>query len=361
MENHSVTERRFAYITYLFEAHKLDALIISRTAHIRYLTGFTGSNALLLATPRNLYFITDNRYDVQASEEVEDWKIIIARRGLYEEIKRKNYLRAANRIGFESKYTTYEQYQKIKKLFPGKRKTALNVSIEPLMLQKNQFEIDYIKKAISISQDVFNSVLGMIKPGVSEKEIAAEITYLHRKNGADGDAFESIVASGARAALPHGRASDKKIGNKELIIMDFGCSIHGYHCDITRTISVGTPDTEGKKCYTIVQEALERTTDAVREGISCKKLDSIGRDYITNSGYGNYFGHSLGHGFGLDVHELPRISPYSSERLVAGSTVTIEPGIYIPGRFGIRIEDDVLVTANGCERLTTLPRELITV
>jgi len=360
MENRS-TEHRLAYITHLFEEHKLDALIISRTAHIRYLTGFSGSNALLLATPRNLYFITDTRYEVQASEEVADWKIVIACRGLYEEVKRKNYLRAARRIGFEANYTTYEQFQKIKKLFPGKRPAPLAITIEPMMLQKNQSEIDFIKKAISISEDVFNAVIGMIKPGVAEKDIAAEITYLHRKRGAGGDAFEPIVASGTRAALPHGRASDKKIANNELIIMDFGCVYNGYHSDITRTVSVGKPSPEENKCYAIVRDALNRATGAVREGIACKKLDGTGRDYIKKKGYGDYFGHSLGHGIGLDVHELPRISPYSSERLVAGSTITIEPGIYIPGRFGIRIEDDVLVTTGGCEQLTTLPRDLIMV
>ncbi len=361
MENGSITERRLAYIAYLFDEHKLDALIISRLAHIRYLTGFTGSNALLLATPRNFYFITDSRYAVQATTEVGDWKVVIAKRGLHEEIKRRNYLRNVKRIGFESKHTTFEEYKKIKNLFTGKRWTALDVTIEPIMLQKEQYEIDNIKKAIAISEGVFNSVLGMIKPGVAEKDIAAEITFRHRKNGAEGDAFESIVASGPRAALPHGKATGKTFKDKELIIIDFGCVMNGYHSDITRTVVVGTPEPEANKCYSIVREALERATGAIREGIKCKKLDNIARSYIKKSGYNNYFDHSLGHGIGLDIHELPRISPYSNEELVAGSVITIEPGIYIPERFGIRIEDDVLVTSEGCERLTTLPRELIMV
>jgi Xaa-Pro aminopeptidase len=361
MENESITERRLAFIAYLFEEHKLDALIISRLTHIRYLTGFTGSNALLLATNRSLYFITDNRYTVQASEEVKDWKIIIARRGLYEEIKRRKYLSRAKRIGFQSKYTTHEEYQKLGNLLTRKRWIPLAVTIEPMMLQKDPYEIDAIQKSIALSELVFGSVLGMIKPGVEEREIAAEISYQHRMGGADGDAFEIIVASGPRAALPHGRPTGRPIRKNEFIIIDFGCIVDGYHSDMTRTVAVGTPEPEALKCYEVVRDALLRATERVREGIACKKVDSIARSYIGKHGYDNYFGHSLGHGIGLDIHELPSISPYSTERFVARSTITIEPGIYIPERFGVRIEDDVLVTENGCERLTTLSHELITV
>jgi Xaa-Pro aminopeptidase len=361
MEISSTTEHRAAYIAYLLEENKLDALFISRPVHIRYLTGFTGSNGLALVTSRNRYLITDSRYEVQVTAEVPDWKLVIAKSGLYDEIKRRNFLRNARHIGIESNYLSYEQYKYNENKFSGKRWKALDVTIEPLLLQKSQSEIDSIKKAIAISEQTFSNVIGMIKPGIPEKEIAAELTYQHRLNGAEGDAFESIVASGARAALPHARPSDKKIKNKELIVIDFGCTFNGYHSDITRTIAVGRPDSEARKCYTIVNEALHRATDAVREGMSCKKLDSIGRRYIQKSGYGKYFNHSLGHGIGLDVHELPRISPYSKERLVAGSTITLEPGIYIPERFGIRIEDDILVTTDRAEILTMLPRELMTV
>ncbi len=361
MENSVITERRFLYLAYLFDEHKLDALFISQLNHIRYLTGFTGSNALLLITPRKMYFITDSRYKVQANQEVQDWQIVIARRGLFEEVKRKNYLRNAGRIGFESKYTTYEQYKKLKKLFPGKRWSGLEVTIEPIMLQKDQYEINNIRKAITISEQVLESLLEIVKPGIAEREVAAEITYLHRKYGSEGDAFEPIVASGPRAALPHGRASDKTIKNNEMVIIDLGCRVHGYHSDITRTVAVGEPDTEARRCYTIVREALVRATDAIAEGIRCKKLDKIGRGYIKQKGFGEYFGHSLGHGIGLDVHELPRISPYSNEKLVSGSTITIEPGIYVPDRFGIRIEDDILVTEDGHERMTSLPHDLIKV
>lgn len=361
MEITSITERRAAYITYLFEENKLDAILISRPVHVRYLTGFTGSNGLVLVTPRNRYFITDSRYEVQAAAEVQKWKVVIAKGGLYDEIKRRNFLRNATHIGIESKYLSYKQYKINQKKLSGKRWKALDVTIEPLMLQKSQSEIDSIKKAIAISEQTFSNVIGMIKPGIPEKEIAAEITYQHRLNGAEGDAFESIVASGARAALPHAKPTDRKIKNKELMVIDFGCTFNGYHSDITRTIAVGRPDSEARKCYTIVHDSLHRATDVVRDGISCKKLDRVGRGYIQKSGYGKYFNHSLGHGIGLNVHELPRISPHSKERLVADSTITLEPGIYVPERFGIRIEDDILVTTDECELLTTLPRELMTV
>lgn len=361
MENESITERRHAYIAHLFDEHKLDALIISRLAHIRYLTGFTGSDALLLATPRNFYFITDSRYAVQAADEVVSWKPVIAKRGLLEEVKKRNYLRNAKRVGFESKYTTHDTYAKLKTLFSGKRWKSLEVTFEPIMLQKDRYEIENIRKAIAVSEDVFNTILGMIKPGVSEKDIAAEITSRQRRAGAERDAFESIVASGQRSALPHGRASDKKINNNESIILDFGCVVNGYHCDITRTVAVGAPEPEVIKCHKIVREALERAAESLREGIRCSKVDNIARGYIKKSGYGEYFGHSLGHGIGLDIHELPRISPYTNEKFVADSVITIEPGIYIPGRFGIRVEDDVLITPDGYEMLTSLSRELITI
>ncbi len=361
MENSLITEQRFAFIDYLFDEHNLDALFISQNNHIRYLTGFTGSNALLLITRRKMYFITDSRYEVQAADEVNGWQIVIARRGLIEEVKRKNFLRNAGRIGFESKHITYEQYKKLRRLFPGKRWSGLEVTLEPIMLQKEQYEIDNIKKAIAISERVLNSIINVIKPGVTEKEVAAEITYLHRKYGAEGDAFDPIVASGPRAALPHGRPSGKAIGNNELIIIDLGCKVNGYHSDITRTLAVGDPHPDAKACYTIVHDALARAIDSVAEGIQCKKLDGIGRGYIKQNGFGDYFSHSLGHGIGLDVHELPRISPYSNEQLVSGSTITVEPGIYIPERFGIRIEDDILVTEDGGECLTTLTKDLIKV
>lgn len=361
MENNSIAERRRAYLAYLFEEHKLDAIVISKPTHIRYLTGFTGSNGQLLLTRRTMYLLTDSRYESQAQDEVENCKIVIASKGLFEEIKRRNYLRKAKRVGFESNHITVEEQRRLKRTLPTSRLVALDVSIEPIMLQKEQYEIDNIKRAVEISELVFHAVLGSIKPGVTEREIAAELIYLHRRYGADHDSFEPIVASGYRAALPHARPSGKQIKNNEILLIDFGCVFNGYNSDITRTIAVGDVGSEARKVHAVVREALERVLETARDGVSCKTLDGIARNVITKAGYGNLFRHSLGHGIGLDVHELPRISSQSTERLVSRSTVTLEPGVYVPDHFGVRIEDDVLITESGCEPLTSLTRELIVV
>jgi Xaa-Pro aminopeptidase len=359
MENDSITEYRFTFLAHLLDEHKIDALIVSHPKHIRYLTGFTGSNALLLITGRNRYIITDNRYEVQVRQEVTGWKISIAKNDLIREIKRRNFLRNAKRIGFESRYMTFLDYRRMEALLPGRRWIGLHHTAEPLLLEKEEHEIDAIRKAISVSEKVFNEILPMIKPGVAEVDIAAEITCLHRKYGAERDAFDTIVASGPRAALPHGRASEKTIRHHELVILDFGCVVDGYHSDITRTVAIGTVDAEAVKCYAVVRDAARAAMQLVCDQASCKMVDKAARDYIRTKGFGEFFKHSLGHGIGLDIHESPRISPFSDERLVAGATITVEPGIYIPDRFGIRIEDDVLVTQDAFEIMTTLSTELI--
>jgi Xaa-Pro aminopeptidase len=199
----------------------------------------------------------------------------------------------------------------------------------------------------------------MIKPGMTELEISAEISYLHKKHGAHNDAFDVIVASGVRGSLPHGTATSKTIENGEFITLDFGCVVDGYHSDMTRTICIGTPTAEMKKIYRIVLDAQQKASDAVRSGISSKKIDEIARKHIQSRGYGKYFGHSVGHGVGLEIHELPRVAPKSKERLTTGNVITIEPGIYIPKKFGVRIEDTVVVRERGCEVLTGSPKELI--
>jgi Xaa-Pro aminopeptidase len=359
MENDSITEYRYTFLAHLLDEHKLDALVVSHLTHIRYLTGFTGSNALLLITRRNRYIVTDSRYEVQVHHEVTGWKISIAKNDLIGELKRKNFLRNASRIGFESRHMSFLDYRRIESLLPGRRWIGLHHTVEPLLLEKEEHEIAAIRKAISVSEKVFNEILPMIKPGVAEVDIAAEITCLHRRYGAERDAFDTIVASGPRAALPHGRASEKKIQHHELVLLDFGCVVNGYHSDITRMVATGTVDPEAEKCYAIVRDAARTAMELVRDQASCKKVDKAARDYVRTKGFGEYFKHSLGHGIGLDIHESPRISPFSDERLVAGATITVEPGVYIPDRFGIRIEDDVLVTQDAYEIMTTLSTELI--
>jgi Xaa-Pro aminopeptidase len=343
----------------LLDTFRVDALIISRMAHIRYLTGFTGSNAMLIVKPRSFHFLTDSRYATQAHTEVKEWKISIVQKGMMEEVKRRGLLRTVRRIGFESTHIFHSQYENYKKLIPGKKWVPLTETLEPYLAVKNNIEIEQIEKAIAVAEKSFTEILSLIRPGMREREIAAELSYRMHRNGAEKNAFDIIVAGGARSALPHGVASERRIKNNEVLLLDFGCVVNGYHSDITRTVFIGRAGAKEKKVYTIVREALDRAIEAAAGGRSCKEVDSAARSHIKDHGYGKYFGHSLGHGIGLDIHELPRLSPVSEGVLQAGNVVTMEPGIYIPGSFGIRIEDDVSITPDGIKMLTRLSREII--
>ncbi|HLA69090.1 MAG TPA: M24 family metallopeptidase, partial [Bacteroidota bacterium] len=225
---------------------------------------------------------------------------------------------------------------------------------------KDESEIDLIRKAVSLTEKVFLEVLNIIREGVSELDLAAEIGYLHRKYGAEADAFEPIVASGERGALPHARASAKKIRNRELVTIDLGCRYRGYHSDLTRTVALGRINPERRRLYTVVRDAQQLALDAARDGMTGKELDGVARRHIKSRNLGRFFTHSLGHGLGMQVHENPRISSQSNDILAPGNVITIEPGVYVPGVGGVRIEDDVVIRNRGHELLTTIPKELIT-
>lgn len=338
---------------------RLDALLITHLPNVRYLTGFSGTSGLCIIGKREAYFVTDFRYQEQSRHEVEAYKIFIAKTTLFDAIKEQKLLRRWNRVGIEGNYLPYAEYQKLRKLFPSVRFFPHADVVENFAMVKEKEEIKFIQKAASISDRVFKTILDLIRPGVRELEISAEISYLHKKYGADGDAFETIVASGPRSALPHGVASEKKIRAGELLTLDFGCVYHGYACDMTRTVAVGKPREKAKEIYQIVFDAQQKAIEAAKGGILAKELDAIARGYIESKGYGKYFGHSLGHGLGLQVHEPPRISSQSSYRLQEGNVITIEPGIYLPGFGGVRIEDDVVLLNGSCRVLNTSPKELM--
>jgi len=343
----------------LKERH-LDALVISSLPHIRYLTKFSGSNALCIIKARDAHFITDPRYALQSSTEVKGFGRTITATGLLEAAAKKNLLSGCRYAGFESHYVSYAQYRTMRKLFPRVSLTPMTELVEEGALVKDHGEIALMRRAIRISDRTFHDVLKLIRPGVREFEIAAEISYLQRKYGADRDAFDAIIASGKRGCLPHARPSRKRIKKGELVTLDFGCCVDGYNSDITRTIAVGRIPRRAREMYAVVLEAQLAAVDAAKGGMLGKELDGVARARIKSLGYGKYFTHGLGHGLGLLVHERPRLSAISKERLLAGSVVTIEPGVYIPGYGGVRIEDDVLLTPTGCRVLTRSPKELIT-
>jgi Xaa-Pro aminopeptidase len=250
-------------------------------------------------------------------------------------------------------------YRELRRRFPGPQFQPTSDFVERIALAKDRHEISLISQAVKLTDTVFQEILGSIRPGVRELEIAAEISYLHRTGGAEKDAFEPIVASGERGALPHARASGRRIKNGDLVTLDFGCTVGGYSSDLTRTVAVGSVSKKKREAYELVLNAQLEAIQSVRPGMWARELDRIARERIRKGGYGKFFTHSLGHGLGLHVHERPRVSSLSRDRLVIGSVITIEPGVYLPGEFGLRIEDDAAVTPDGCEVLTSAPKELL--
>lgn len=342
-----------------FPALRIDAFLVTFLPHVRYLSGFSGSSGAGIITRQSAHFFTDGRYASQVKKEVRGWKVHITPDSIFSEIRRARVLRAGARIGFDGNTLLYHDYSDLKKLFHGVRFLPKANVVDKLAAVKDESEIRLLKKAIAITDRTFGEVLPMIKPGVRELDVAAEISYIHRKHGAEGDAFDTIVASGVRSALPHGRATSKKIMRGELVTLDFGCVYEGYHSDMTRTVAVGRVPAEAKKIYHIVLDAQKRAIESARAGQKTKDLDAVARGVIRKAGYDRYFRHSLGHGIGLQIHEAPRISVQSRTVLEKGNVITIEPGIYLPGTGGVRIEDDVLIHEKGCTILTRSPKELI--
>lgn len=338
---------------------RLDALIVTHLPHVRYLSGFSGSSGICIITKTGQSFLSDGRYRVQAKEEVQGFRIIITQAKLYDAAAERALLPKKGKVGFAAQHLTVAEFRHLKKLFPQARFVSADGIVDRLTAVKHHDEISLIKQAVKITDEVFSKILNIIKPGVTELDVAAEIGYLHRTLGAEADAFEPIVASGTRGALPHARASQKKIQRGELVTIDMGCRFRGYHSDLTRTVAVGKPGSRARKVYQVVLDAQRLALDAAGSGLSCRALDAIARTYIKKKGFGKYFTHSLGHGLGLEVHELPRLSKLSSDRLSVGNVVTIEPGIYIPGFGGVRIEDDVVIHEGYAEVLNKAPKELI--
>ena len=343
----------------MFASIGVEAFLVTFQPHLRYLSHFSGSNGIGLVTQKGTTHVTDGRYREQVKQEVTGWTTIISDGSLLEPLESRKLLRAGLRVGFDGNTVSLSQYRQIRKRFPLVKFLPKAETIERICARKDPDEIALIRRAVAITDTVFDEILPLIKPGVREADIAAEITYRQRRHGADGDAFEPIVASGKRSALPHGRATSKKIRNGELLTLDFGCVVSGYHSDMTRTVGIGRLPQELRTLYRTVLEAQRLASDHVRPGIGCRDVDRIARDHIASAGYGKYFQHSLGHGIGLQIHEHPRLSVQSKGMLEAGNVITIEPGIYLPDTGGVRIEDDLVVTPSGHEILNASPKELI--
>jgi Xaa-Pro aminopeptidase len=353
--------RRLEAVRQRISESRLQGLVITSLPNIRYLTGFTGSHAILFLSKERAQFFTDSRYRNQAPAEVREARVIITSGTLLEKFSRIISFSPNESIGFEASSLTVAMFNNLKRIVErGKLVPTIDL-IERIRAFKDEDEISKIKRAVEITDRVFNKILAILKPGMREIDIAAEITYWHKRLGADSDAFDVIVASGVRGAYPHARASTNKIQKGEMVTIDMGCCVEGYHSDLTRTVTVGKPRPELKKIYAVVLEALRKSIGRVRVGIPASSLDAIARKSIREKGYGKYFNHALGHGLGLEVHELPRVSSRSKENLTEGSVIAIEPGIYVPTLGGVRIEDDIVVREGGIEVLSGASRELVIV
>ncbi|HVP36719.1 MAG TPA: Xaa-Pro peptidase family protein [Terriglobales bacterium] len=342
------------------DQENLDLLLVTSLTNIRYLCGYTGSNGILLISKDKAVFLTDFRYKEQVKKEVRGAEIKIPQKELFSFLPEIDLLKEKRiKAGFEQRYLTFQLYQRLKTLLPQVLWVPIENIVESLLVTKDKEEIKKIKKAADISAKSFQEILPLFRPGTKESDIAAELEYRIKKNGGAGSPFEPIVASGLRSAMPHARASSKILKKGEFVTLDFGAIYDGYVCDITRTVVLGRATPRQKKIYNLVLKAQTRAIASARSGMKGFELDKVGRDIIKKAGFEKYFGHGLGHGIGLLVHDSPGVGTKSQEVLKPGMVITIEPGVYIPGWGGVRIEDDVVITRNGCKVLTHIDKKLL--
>lgn len=340
------------------ESHHVDALLITNPYNRRYMTGFTGSSGAALVTKNDAVFITDFRYTEQANHQVKEFRIIQQEGSILKEVEKLVDECEIKTLGFERDTVTYGEYESFQNLL-NVELVPLSGLIEKIRLIKTDEEIKIIKVACEIADAAFSHILNFIKPGVTELEVSNELEFFMRKQGATSSSFDTIVASGLRSALPHGVATNKIIEQGDFVTLDFGAVYNGYVSDMTRTIAVGNPNTKLVEMYNVVLEAQLLALEKIKPGMTGIEADKIARDYLTDKGYGEAFGHSTGHGIGLEIHEGPALSYRNNQTLEPNMVVTVEPGVYLPGIGGVRIEDDIVITATGNERLTHSTKDLI--
>ena len=351
-------KNRRSRLTPFFEGNNLDAILFTNLANIRYLCGFSGSDGVLLLARDEAWFLCDSRYTTQAAEEVRGAEVreFSAK---YEAVCSLITDRNIRRFGIEATHMLVSDFRQLSERLDRCELVGIGAALDSIRSCKDQDEIGVLGCVAALASASLEAVLASLVPGVRETDFALELEIEMRRRGAEARAFDFIVASGERGAMPHGKASDKLLRSGELVTIDFGAVKDGYHSDETVTVAVGRPSGRGREIHDIVRQAHDRAIAAVRPGVSCRDLDAVARDYIREQGYGDYFGHGLGHGVGLEIHEKPVVSPRSEAVVEEGMVFTIEPGIYIPGFGGVRIEDTVAVTADGCVILTQSPKDLI--
>ncbi len=351
----------------ILEDAGVDAILITDPYSLRYYTGFKGGEGIAVVTRERYVLITDSRYTeaatLESEFEVEEFSAARTKKEIITDIFKKDNIAS---VGFEDDSISYSSYKAFENILSSEELSHRNLQLKALdgkLLEprrvKTEEEIEYLRQAEHIGDMAFNDILGILKPGMTELEVAAELEYRMKCHGAEGFSFDTIAASGVNSSMPHAIPTDKKLEDGDFLTLDFGCLYGGYCSDMTRTVSIGKADDEKKAVYNKVLEAQLAVLDAVKPGLVCKDVDAIARNIIRDAGYGSYFGHGLGHSVGLFIHESPAFNTRDETVLQAGMVITDEPGIYLPGRFGVRIEDMILITEEGYENLAHSPKGLI--
>ena len=351
-------EKGIGRVVEIFGDMGLDACILRGMDNIFYLTGFRGSEGVLVVTRGDVLLLTDSRYVTHATEVTKDVKVVETqpRTNTLSEVCERY---AIHSMGFDGVNTTYDVYARWKEQLAGVEITPLPVAIEAIRAVKEPAEIEAIKKAVRCATDAFNETFEKIRPGVTEKAIARDLEYAMERHGADSPSFSTIVASGPRAAMPHAEPTDKELREGEVVIIDFGAQVDGYCSDETCTLSVGEPNGKIHEIFSIVQGALDLGLRSIKAGMPAGDLDMIVRGFIEERGYGAYFRHGLGHGVGVAVHEAPTVSTQSGGLLEANMVFTVEPGIYVPHLGGVRLEDMVLLEEDRTTILTHIRKDML--
>ncbi len=345
------------------EKGDVDALLVTHLPDVQYLCGFTGSNAALVVTANKAVLFTDARYKTQSKQETKGARVVIAQKSALKEACALLDT-SAKRASFDPDHVTVADLAHMRSAISGKKRRGFFSPLESsliaeLRMVKDADELKLMAKAAQLGNRVFHAVLPHIRSGAEEIEVAAGLEFFARSMGADGMSFETIVASGQRSALPHGRATKQKLPRNGFVTLDFGVILKGYCSDMTRTVYLGKPSAKERQAYDAVLEAQEAAVAAVRPGATCAEIDEAARSVLRKAGLGQYFTHSTGHGVGLEIHEQPRVAAGQTLELKPGMVVTVEPGIYLEGSFGVRIEDMVVVTDRGRKVLTAVPKTLI--
>ena len=336
----------------------VDGILLTNLTSIRYLCGFSGSAASCLITTDGSYFISDGRYDVQSKNQVKGLERFIDFGTHLSIIEKNNLIPNGLKLGFEGDHTSVSQFKAMQDVFSNVNWESTSMLMENLQAIKDQSELDAIRTAVEITDAIYEEIIPMLKVGTTEKDVAIQLVTRYRQES-DGEAYPPIVAGGPNSALPHAVPGDRPFEKGDFIVIDAAAKFSGYHADMTRTPVVGEATDKHREIYNTVKDAQQAGCDTAKAGMTCKEVDNVTRDYITEKGYGEYFNHGTGHGLGLEIHTEPRMSQLSTQTLETNNVVTIEPGIYLEGWGGVRIEDDVIIHEEGCEVLNKTTKELV--